>query len=638
MAKLIDSMVLPQGIRDLKIESLTEVVAELRDELIDTVAASGGHLASSLGVAELTVALHYVFDTPHDRLIWDVGHQAYIHKMITGRRAFMKTMRQKGGISGFPKRRESEFDAFGTGHAGTSISAAIGMSVAAARSGVDRRVVAVIGDGSMTSGMAFEALNHAGDLGLKNLIVVLNDNEMSISPNVGAISWFFSRTATSQTSTRARTKLKALHEKGYIPDMLFRALDRAEEATQGFMSLPAMLFEAFGFRYIGPVDGHNLQDLIVALRNAKEQDRAVLVHIATVKGKGYKPAELNPVKWHGVRPFNRGSGEFRERAEVGRAAPTYTAVFGDTLLKLAQADEKVVGITAAMADGTGLDRLQKALPERFFDVGICEEHAVTFAAGLSCEGFRPVCAIYSSFLQRAFDQIAHDVCLQNLPVVFAIDRAGAVGPDGETHQGVFDIACLRVLPNMVIMAPKDENELQHMLYTAIHLNQPCAIRYPRGRGTGAALDANFETLPIGQAEVLRRGKEVLLLCLGTMTEYGLEVADALQKTYGMAATVVNARFVKPLDGALLARELPRHRIVCTIEDHVVAGGFGSAVIEYAEDNGITLQSNLKRFGIGDVFVPHAHRSEQHALNRYDPESVLEFILEQFAQQRAVGAA
>jgi 1-deoxy-D-xylulose-5-phosphate synthase len=628
--KLIETLKLPEDLRSLSLAELEQVASELRDELIDTVSASGGHFASSLGATELTVALHRVFDTPHDRLIWDVGHQAYVHKMLTGRRSKMGGIRTKEGISGFLKRSESPFDAFGAGHAGTSVSAAVGMKVALNSVDPSRYVCAIIGDGSLTSGMAFEALNHAGDLGLKKFIVLLNDNEMSISQNVGALSWLFSKAVTGETSSKARKTFKDLYRKGYVPEFLYKAIDRAEEATQGFFSSPAMLFEAFGFRYIGPVDGNNIGEVIHALENAKRQDIPVIVHCRTVKGKGYEPAEEDPIMWHGVVPFDRSKGEFKAPATPTppKKIPSYTGTFADTLIDIAKSDRRVVGITAAMPSGTGLDKLQKELPEQFFDVGICEQHAVTYAAGLACEGLRPVAAIYSTFLQRGYDQVVHDVCIQNLPVTFAIDRGGVVGNDGETHQGVFDIAYLRSIPNIVIMSPRDENELRHMLFTGVQRNGPTAIRYPRGNGTGVALDANLAQLPLGKGEIVRHGKDVLFIAFGPIIANALKAAEILATKHNLTCSVINARFVKPLDQELLRSELPKYPIVCTIEDHAIAGGFGSAVMEFANDEGITLQSSIKRFGVADSFVPHASQAEQHALNGYDAESLVSSILEQ----------
>jgi 1-deoxy-D-xylulose-5-phosphate synthase len=643
MNKLIDSVPLPEGLRSLPLESLAAVVDELRDELIETVSLSGGHFASSLGAAELTVMLHYLFQTPLDKIIWDTGHQGYIHKMLTGRRDHMHSIRKKGGISGFLRRTESEFDAFGAGHAGTSISAAVGMAVALRRTDPSRHVVAVIGDGSLTAGMAFEALNHAGDLGLSNLIVILNDNEMSISPNVGAISWLFSRAVTSKFSTKARSGFKELYRRGYVPEFVYKAVDRAEEAAQGFFATPSMLFESFGFRYIGPIDGHNLEELHTTLSNAKGQDVPVLIHARTRKGKGFERAEDDPITWHAVKPFDREE-ESKNLIEIhsstttsetqGEADPverflvpapkTYTSAFAQTVAKLIKQDKDVVAITAAMAGGTGLDSIAELFPQNFFDVGICEQHAVTFAAGLACEGYLPIVAVYSTFLQRAYDQVLHDVCIQNLPIIFALDRAGAVGNDGETHQGLFDISYLRSIPGIVLMAPADENELQHMFYTALSLKKPVAIRYPRGNCVGVRLDQELRLLPIGQAEVRKRGEDVLFLCYGPTLQSATFAAQKLNKEYGLTSTVVNARFAKPLDLDLLKREIPQHRLVCTLEDNMCAGGFGSAVLEACNDSGL-LNRPIERFGAGDIFVPHATQAEQYKLLGYDVESIVDRV-------------
>lgn len=637
MAKLIDSLKLPEGLRTLSSTELKQVATELRDELIDSVSTSGGHFASSLGALELSVALHHSFNTPDDRLVWDVGHQAYVHKMLTGRKDQLGSIRKKGGLSGFLKRSESKFDSFGAGHAGTSISAAVGMSTVLQKTNPERYTVAIIGDGSLTAGMAFEALNNAGALQLKNFIVILNDNEMSISPNVGAMSWFFSKAVTSKTSTIARNHFKNLYKKGYVPELIYKAIDRAEEAAQGFIAGPSMLFEAFGFRYIGPVDGHNIDELLTALSHAKQQDVPVLIHACTVKGKGYEPAEIDPIKWHGVNPFDRTKGEFiSAKPPPPRTPPSYTNVFADTLSELASQDAQIVGITAAMAGGTGLDRFQKSHPDKFYDVGICEQHAVTFAAGLACEGKKPVCAIYSTFLQRAYDQVVHDVCIQNLPVVFAMDRGGVVGNDGETHQGVFDISYLRALPHMVLMSPKDENEFRHMLFTAVSHDGPIAIRYPRGNGLGVELDKELKKLEIGKAEVVCRGKDVLLICFGPLVCYGETLAERLQKELGLSVTVINARFAKPLDRALLAKEIPNYATVCTLEDHAVQGGFGSAVLEFVNDEGIALRGPIRRFGVGDEYVAHASQAEQHAALGYDVKSIFDYIAAQNPTKRVVG--
>ncbi len=625
--RLVDTLDLPLELRKLTIKQLQQVSSELREELIDAVSVTGGHFASSMGATEIAVALHYSFDTPNDRLIWDVGHQAYVHKMLTGRKGQLKTLRKKGGISGFLKRAESEYDCFGGGHAGTSISAALGMAVALQKSESKQKVIAIVGDASIACGMSFEAMNHAGALGLNNLIVVLNDNEMSISPNVGALSRLLSSALTSATSTRLRVGIKKMFKAGYVPELIFKAVDRAEEVTQGFFSSASMLFEAFGFRYIGPIDGHNIGSLVSAFEHAKRQDVPVLVHVHTVKGKGYEPAEQDPERWHGVVPFDRTKGEFLgSRPQLPlRAAPTYTQVFGDTLLDLAKSDSRIVGITAAMAGGTGLDKLQESLPSSFHDVGICEEHAVTFAAGMACEGMKPVCAIYSSFLQRGFDQIEHDVCLQNLPVVFAIDRAGLVGADGETHHGLYDISFLRSLPNMVIMSPKDENELRNMVYTAVNFDGPIAIRYPRAHGIGARIDGEYRNIPIGRGEIVRNGTNALIIALGPLVQSALSAADHLIKQ-GIDITVINARFAKPLDSDLLSREIPKYSLVCTLEDHALCGGFGSAIMELINKKGLTLQNPVYCFGVGDQFIPHATQEEQYHSCGFSVSRICDLIM------------
>ena len=621
---ILDTIHSPADLSPLNTPELQELCAELREELIHTVSQIGGHFASSLGAVELTVAIHKVFNTPHDRLVWDVGHQAYIHKILTGRRAEMPRIRQLGGISGFPRRPESDYDTFGVAHAGTSISAALGMLEASEHDypgSEKRRVIAVIGDGAMTSGMAFEALNHSGELHRK-LIVVLNDNEMSIAPNVGALSWAFSKTLTNKFSTSARRHFKSLVERGLIPKAFYRALDRAEEAAQGFFSTPAMLFESFGYRYIGPIDGHNLDQVIAALNNAKEQDGPVLIHAMTVKGKGYEPAEADPVKWHGVTPFDVMGGSFRKSGSAN--PPSYTTVFGQTMVELCKSDPRVVGITAAMPDGTGLTLLQQQMPDRYFDVGIAEQHAVTFAAGLACEGMRPICAIYSTFLQRAYDQIVHDVCIQNLPVVFAMDRGGLVGADGPTHHGVFDIGYLRILPNMVVMAPSDEGELRDMMFTAAQYTAgPIAFRYPRGNGVGVDLTRPPRILEIGKAELLREGHtgHALILALGASVTPSLQAAETLSRENGIECTVVNTRFVKPLDETLLGELIAAHDVILTVEDHVKMGGFGSAILEFMADNSLLNGKQVLRLGIEDKFIEHGEQSELYDLCGYDAPAI-----------------
>lgn len=625
MNKLIDTISLPAGLRDLSVKQLEQVAKELRDELIENVSQSGGHFASSLGATEITVALHAVFNTPEDRLVFDVGHQGYIHKMLTGRRDRMHTIRQKDGLSGFLHRDESEYDCFGAGHAGTSVSAALGMAEALSQIDPDRKAIAIIGDGSISAGMALEALNHAGAL-KKNLIVVLNDNDMSISPNVGAMSWLFSRAATAKLPTKARHGFKKMHEKGYVPDFVYRSIDRAEEAAKGYFCEPAGWFESFGIRYIGPVDGHSIDSLVTALEHAKDQDGPVLVHARTTKGKGYEPAEEDPLTWHGVTPFNPKTATFNgSTKKPTKSLPSYSAVFADALSEIANDNKDIVAITAAMPTGTGLDRFEKVHPDKFYDVAICEQHAVTFAAGLACEGKVPVCAIYSTFLQRGYDQVVHDVCIQNLPVVFAMDRAGPVGNDGHTHQGIYDISFLRCLPNITLMAPKDENELRNMLYTATNHNGPTGVRFPRGKAFGVEIDDKMQNLPIGKGEIVKDGSDAVIVALGTQVYTALAVAERLEKEKGLSIAVINPRFIKPLDHELFSSELPRFQTICTIEDNVLMGGFGSALIELINDEQIVIQKPIKRFGVNDAPLDHASQSEQYEMCGYDPESIYNFI-------------
>lgn len=616
---LLDNIQSPEDLRNLPDSELRELCEELRKDLVDAVADIGGHFASSLGVVELTVGLHRVFDTPRDRIVWDVGHQCYIHKMLTGRRWELRRVRQSNGISGFLRRAESEYDCFGAGHAGTSISAATGMSEASFHEypgREDRYVVAVIGDGSMTAGMAFEALNHAGQLH-RNLIVVLNDNEMSIAPNVGAMSLALSKAVTGKLSTGARRHFKSLVEKGLIPHALYRALDRAEEATQGFLSTPAMLFGAFGFRYLGPIDGHDIDSVVDALERAKNQDGPVLVHALTTKGKGYEPAELDPVKYHGVTPFIRDSGVFKKSS----APKSFSQVFGETVVELCKEDSRVVAITAAMPDGTGLKILQKEMPDRFFDVGIAEQHGVTFAAGLACEGMRPIVAIYSTFLQRAFDQVVHDVCIQNLPVIFALDRGGLAGADGHTHHGIFDLSFLRSIPNLAIMAPKDALELRAMMRTALNYELgPIAFRFPRGNAAETTVfEDELEEIPFGQAEIVLPGSKVLILALGNTVAFSLEAANNLPFT----PTVVNARFVKPLDESLIVSLAHQHELIVTVEDHVVSGGFGSAVLELLAERQILRP--VIRLGVPDKFIAHGTQEELYRACGFDAEGITKAI-------------
>ncbi|MBI5485649.1 MAG: 1-deoxy-D-xylulose-5-phosphate synthase [Deltaproteobacteria bacterium] len=623
---ILDTINSPDDLRRLPATQLPVVADELRRMIIETCAANGGHLAPCLGVVELTIALHRVFTTPADKIIWDVGHQAYAHKILTGRRDRFGSLRTLNGLSGFPKRHESVHDAFDVGHSSTSISAATGFAVARDLDGRKNKVLAVIGDGSMTSGIAYEGINHAGHLN-KDMIVVLNDNEMSIAENVGALSNFLSRTASSEFVQRFKKSTEAFLNKLDVGKGVLQVARKMEESFKGLFT-PGMLFEAFGFEYIGPIDGHDLPTLIETLENVRKFDNAVLLHVLTKKGKGYKPAEDNPSLFHGVGPFEIGTGKVL-KGKGGAAS--YTAIFGAAICKLAAEDERIIAITAAMPDGTGLTGFSKEFPERFFDVGIAEQHAVTFAAGLAVEGYRPVFAVYSSFLQRAYDQVFHDVCLQNLPVTFAIDRAGVVGSDGPTHHGTFDISYLRHLPNITLMAPKDENELQHMLATATSLGTPAAVRYPRGNGYGIALDQTLKAIPVGQAELLREGGDAALLALGTMVYTSLEVANALQSDYDISLTVVNARFVKPLDESLILGLARKHRYLVTIEENVLQGGFGTAILELLEQHGITGVKVL-RLGYPDQYIQQGEQHELRSMLGLDTKGISSSIRNFLSQQ------
>ncbi|MBW1998921.1 MAG: 1-deoxy-D-xylulose-5-phosphate synthase [Deltaproteobacteria bacterium] len=607
MAKDEDRRLLPRigGPEDLKgfsREELVQVAAEIRQEIIETVSKRGGHLAPSLGVVELTIALHYVFDAPKDKIIWDVGHQAYAHKIITGRRERFPTLRSYGGISGFPKRQESPYDSFDTGHSSTSISAGLGIATAKAYKGEKSKVICVIGDGSMTAGMAFEGLNQAGYTE-KDLLVVLNDNAMSIAPNVGAFSSFLSRKMAGRRFVYFRKELQNFLKS--IPGVGENILNLIRKSEDSFITFftPGMLFEAFKFRYIGPIQGHRLDQLIETFDNTKNLEGPVLVHVLTVKGKGYEPAEKDPAHYHGVGSFDPSTGTPQKSG--GPKAPTYTEVFGKTMVELGKRNKRIFAITAAMPEGTGLNEFAKTFPERFVDVGIAEQHAVTFAAGLATEGFRPVVAIYSTFLQRAYDQIIHDVCLQKLPVVFCLDRGGIVGEDGPTHHGHFDVTYLRSLPNLIVMAPKDENELRHMLYTALKQSCPVAIRYPRGKGVGVEMDQRFKTIPIGEAEVLKSGKDLTIIALGSMVHPSAEAAEILEKE-GLSVGVVNSRFVKPLDRALADYAQSTGKVL-VVEENIRHGGLGGAFLELLSDLGID-NVRVKRLGLPDKFIEHGPAS------------------------------
>jgi 1-deoxy-D-xylulose-5-phosphate synthase len=613
----LDRVNVPADFRTFSMAELKLLCSDVREYLVEVVSKTGGHLGAGLGSVELAVALHYVFNTPTDKLVWDVGHQAYPHKILTGRKDRLNTIRQYHGLSGFLKRTESEYDTFGAGHASTAISAAVGMVAARDVSGENYRVAAIVGDGSMTGGMVYEGMNNAGIL-KKNLIVVLNDNNMSIGPNVWAISNYFTELIANPSYNRFKRNVYELTGKLDVwGDRIRKVATRVEEGIKVVVT-PGMLFEALGFRYFGPINGHNLPQLVRIFEEVKDLNGPILVHTITEKGKGYRPAEEDSQRLHGVTPFDKTTGQSPKKAET---APAYTKVFGNAMVDLAKENPRVVGITAAMPDGTGLDILQKAAPDRFFDVGIAEQHGVTFAAGLATQGVIPVVAIYSSFLQRAFDQIIHDVALQHLHVVFAIDRGGLVGADGPTHHGTFDLGYLRMIPGMVVMAPKDESELRDMLFTAVrHTEGPIALRYPRGAGLGVPLKPGFDAIEIGKAETLRAGKQVALLAIGSMVHQAMLAAEALEKE-GVSAEVVNMRFVKPLDGALLSDVARRFTSIVTLEDHSGVGGFGSAVSEWLMANNAGHVRQLT-IGLPDRFVDHGSPQELAAEVGLDVPGIL----------------
>jgi 1-deoxy-D-xylulose-5-phosphate synthase len=622
----------PNQLHGLSIHQLKQIARQMREKHLQTVATSGGHLGPGLGVVELTLALYQTLDLDRDKVIWDVGHQAYPHKMITGRYHRFHTLRQKDGIAGYLKRCESKFDHFGAGHASTSISAGLGMALARDAKGDNFKVVAVIGDGALTGGMALEAINHAGHLPKTNLLVVLNDNEMSISPNVGAIPRYLNKMRLSDPVQFITDNLEEQFKHlPFVGESLSPELARVKEGMKR-LAVPKVgaVFEELGFTYIGPVDGHNLEELIATFQQAHKITGPVLLHVATTKGKGYEIAEKDQVGYHAQSPFNLATGKAIPSSKP--KPPAYAKVFAHTLVKLAENNPKIIGITAAMATGTGLDKLQAKLPKQYIDVGIAEQHAVTLAAGLACEGMRPVVAIYSTFLQRAFDQIIHDVCIQNLPVFFCLDRAGIVGADGPTHQGMYDIAYLRCVPNMVLMAPKDEAELQQMLVTGVNYTAgPIAMRYPRGNGYGVPLmEEGWEGLPIGKAEILRQGDDVLLLGYGTMVYPAMQVAEILSE-HGIEATVVNARFAKPLDTELIAPLAKQIGRVVTLEEGCVMGGFGSAVAESLLDNDVVVP--VKRIGIPDILVDHAEPNESKADLRLMPAQIADQIRTAFFKQQ-----
>ena len=589
---LLEAIETPADLRRLPTTKLAELASELRQFLIHSVSTRGGHFAAGLGTVELTIALHYVFNTPYDRLVWDVGHQAYPHKVLTGRRDQLHTIKQDRGLAPFPTRTESEYDTFGVGYSSTSISAALGMAVAAAQRGEDRRAVAIIGDGALTAGMAFEALNHAGSLPT-DLLIVLNDNDMSISENVGALSNYLARALSGRMYSHLREGGKKVLRQ--MPTV-WELARRSEEHLKG-MVLPGTLFEEMGFNYIGPIDGHDVKALVSTLRNLRKLRGPQFLHVVTRKGKGYAPAEADPIKWHGPGPFDPASGMIFKEASTG---PTYSQIFGKWLCDMAERDPAIVGITPAMREGSGMVEFSKRFPERYYDVAIAEQHAVTFAAGLAAEGFKPVVAIYSTFLQRAYDQLIHDVALQNLPVIFAVDRAGLVGSDGATHQGSYDLTFLRCIPNMVIMAPADENECRQMLYTATTLSSPSAVRYPRGTGPGVPIAAEMVALPVGRAQLRREGRSGLaILAFGALVESARKIAERVD------ATLVNMRFVKPLDEKLVTALAARHRAIITIEENAITGGAGSAVSEVLAAAGVQLP--MLHLGIPDHLIEHGSR-------------------------------
>ncbi|WP_353571966.1 1-deoxy-D-xylulose-5-phosphate synthase [Candidatus Albibeggiatoa sp. nov. BB20] len=587
---LLTTINTPEQLKELAESELPELAEELRHFLLDSLSQTGGHLASNLGIVELTVALHYIFNTPHDRLVWDVGHQCYPHKILTGRREEMHSLRQHSGLSGFPKRAESEYDTFGVGHSSTSISAALGMAMAAKQQGIERNAVAIIGDGAMTAGMAFEALNHSGSLEDVNLLVILNDNDMSISPNVGGLSNYFAKILTSKLYKSVREGSKSVLS--HVPPVREFA-KRTEEHVKGMVA-PGMLFEELGFNYIGPIDGHDLPVLLNTLRNMRDLKGPQFLHVVTTKGKGFTVAEENPCTYHGVSAFDKTTGKMKPKIV---AAQTYTQVFGQWLCDMAEQDKRLVGITPAMREGSGLVTFSEQFPERYVDVGIAEQHAVTLAAGMACEGLKPVVAIYSTFLQRGYDQLVHDVALQKLPIVFAIDRSGIVGADGPTHIGAFDLAYMRCIPNIMIMTPCDENECRQMLTTGfMYDGGASAIRYPRGCGLGIEIDEELNPLPTGKAELCRQGQKVALLAFGTLLHVAMDAGEQLD------ATVVNMRFVKPLDTDLIQQLIQTHDLLVTIEEGVIAGGAGSGVSEYLHSSAST--KSVLHLGLPDHFIEH----------------------------------
>jgi 1-deoxy-D-xylulose-5-phosphate synthase len=616
MTRLLDSIENPHDLRKLHRTQLPKVAQEIRDQIIDVVSQLGGHFGGNLGAVELTLALHYVFDTPRDQIVWDTGHQSYPHKLITGRRDTFHTIRQHNGISGFCKREESVYDVFNAGHASTSVSAALGVAVARDFRKEDYRVAAIIGDGALSGGLAFEGLNQAGHL-KSRLFLVLNDNDISISHNVGAISGYLNQIIKAQKYNKLKDLAKGIMDRIPLVGGKIHNLASDVEEMLKHMAVPGTLFEELGFKYIGPYDGHDLDVLIEAFEEYKDYDGPVLMHVITVKGKGYEPAEAKPIWSHGVTPFDIISGEVKKSSKV--SAPSYTNVFAEVLIELASKDDKIIGITAAMPEGTGLDKFAKAFPDRMFDVGIAEEHAVTFAGGLATQGMKPVAAIYSTFLQRAFDQVFHDVAIMDLPVVFCLDRAGIVGADGPTHHGIYDMSYLRIYPNMICMAPRDENELRHMVKTAFETGHPTSIRYPRGTGFGVPIDAELKSLPIGKGEILREGADATIFAIGAEVWPSMEAAEMLSRE-GIEVAVVDGRFIKPIDTDLVARFCQPGARVLTVEEGSLAGGYGSAVMETAQVLGLH-GTIFDRIGIPDVYVHHGAQEILRAEHDLHPEGI-----------------
>ncbi|HEY0140336.1 MAG TPA: 1-deoxy-D-xylulose-5-phosphate synthase [Thermoanaerobaculia bacterium] len=622
MARLLDSIETPRDLRKLDRKQLPQVAQEIRDTIIDVVSRVGGHFGGNLGIVELTLALHYIYDTPRDQIVFDTGHQSYPHKLITGRRDTFHTIRQHNGISGFCKREESVYDVFNAGHASTSISAALGIAVGRDFRKEDYRVVAIIGDGALSGGMALEGLNQAGHL-KSRLMIVLNDNDMSISTNVGAMSGYLNQIIKGQRYNQAKDLAKGVMDRIPLIGGKLHGLAHDMEQVLKNMIVPGTLFEELGFKYLGPYDGHDLETLLELFEEHKDYDGPILIHVITKKGKGYAPAENKPIWSHGVNPFEVISGEAKKSDKV--QAPTYTAVFSDALIEMAKNDPKIIAVTAAMPEGTGLDKFAKALPGRMFDVGIAEEHAVTFCGGMATQGMKPVAAIYSTFLQRAFDQVFHDVAIMDLPVVFALDRGGIAGADGPTHHGIYDMAYLRVFPNMVCMAPKDENELRHMVKTAFETGHPTSLRYPRGNGVGVAMDAEMQALPVGKGEVMREGTDATIFAIGTEVWPAVEAAEILAKE-NINVSVINARFIKPLDDELIAKYCVPHSSVITVEEGSLAGGFGSAVMERCQQLGIE-NVRFHCIGIPDEYVHHGAQDVLRAQYDLHPEGIAKRVRE-----------